>query len=52
MNKLIKYSHIIFVKKMFTTKQFEKILLNRFIKYNNISKNIINDKNKFFTFNY
>ena len=51
-DKLIKYSHIIVVQKKFTTKQFEMIILNRLIKYNEISKNIINDKNKLFTSNY
>ena len=51
-NKLIKYSHIITFKKKFIAKQFETIILNKFIKYHEISKNIINDKNKFFTFNY
>ena len=51
-NKLIKYSHIIIVQKKFTTKQLEMIILNRLIKYNEISKSIINDKDKFFTFNY
>ena len=52
MNKFIKYSHIISFKKKFTAKQLETIILNRFIKYHEISKNIINDKDKFFTFNY
>ena len=51
-DKLIKYSHIIVVQKKFTTKQFEMIILNRLIKYNEISKSIINDKDKLFTFNY
>ena len=51
-NKLIKYSHIIFFKKKFIAEQLETIILNRFIKYHEISKNIISDRNKFFTFNY
>ena len=51
-NKLIKYSHIIFFKKKFTAEQFETIILNRFIKYHEISKNIISDRDKLFTFNY
>ena len=51
-DKLIKYSHIIVVQKKFTTKQFEMIILNRLIKYNEILKSIINDKDKLFTSNY
>ena len=51
-DKLIKYSHIIIVQKKFTTKQFEMIILNRLIKYNEILKSIINDKDKLFTSNY
>ena len=51
-NKLIKYSHIISFKKKFTTKQFETIILNRFIRYHEISKSITSDKDKLFTSNY
>ena len=51
-NKFIKYLYIIAIQKKFTTKQLEIIILNRFIKYNEISKNIINDKDKLFTSNY
>ena len=52
MNKLIKYSHVISFKKKFIAKQLETIILNRFIRYHEISKSIINDKDKLFTFNY
>ena len=52
MNKLIKYSHIISFKKKFTTEQLETIILNRFIRYHEISRNIISDRDKLFTFNY
>ena len=52
MNRLIKYSHIISFKKKFTAKQLETIILNRLIKYHEISKNIISDRDKLFTSNY
>ena len=52
MNKFIKYSHIIFFKKKFIAKQLETIILNRLIRYHEISRNIINDRDKLFTFNY
>ena len=51
-DKFIKYAYIILFKKKFTIEQLEIIISNRFIKYHEISKNIINDKNKLFTFIY
>ena len=51
-NHFIKYSHIVSFKKIFTTKQLNFIVFDRFIKYHEILKNVINDKNKFFTFHY
>ena len=51
-NKLIKYSHIISFKKKFTAKQLETIILNRLIRYHEISKNITSDRDKLFTSNY
>ena len=51
-NRLIKYSHIISFKKKFTAEQLETIILNRLIRYHEISKNIISDRDKLFTFNY
>ena len=51
-DKFIKYSHIILFQKKFNAKQFKYVILNKFIKYQKLSNNIINDKNKFFTFNY
>ena len=51
-NKLIKYSHIIACKKKFIAKQLKYIVLNRLIRYHNIFKELTNDKDKLFTFNY
>ena len=51
-NKLIKYFHIISFKEKYNAKQLKFLILNRLIKYQKISKIIINDKNKLFTFNY
>ncbi len=51
-NKLIKYSYIIACKKKFIVKQLKYIVLNRFIRYYNILKELINNRNKLFTSNY
>ena len=51
-NRLIKYCHIIFFKKTYNAKQLKYVVLNRFIRYQKISKRLINDKDKLFTFNY
>ncbi len=51
-NKLIKYLHIIACKKKFTIEQLEYIVLNRLIRYHNIFKELISNKDKLFTSNY
>ena len=51
-DRLTKYSHIVFFKKKNIAKQFEYIVLNKLIKYYELSKKIINDKNKLFIFHY
>ncbi len=51
-NKLIKYLHIIACKKKFIAKQLKYIVLNRLIQYHNIFKELINNRDKFFTSNY
>ena len=51
-DKFIKYLHIIVCKEKFIAKQLEYIVLNRLIKYYNIFKELTNDKDKLFTFNY
>ena len=51
-NRLIKYCHIIFFKKIYNVKQLKYVVLNRLIRYQKISKKFINDKNKLFTSNY
>ena len=52
MNKFIKYFHMISFKKRYNAEQLKFLILNRRIWYHEIFKTIINDKNKFFTFNY
>ena len=51
-DRLIKYCHIIFFKEIYNVKQLKYIILNRLIRYQKISKEFINDRNKLFTFNY
>ncbi len=51
-NKLIKYSHIIACKDKFIAKQLEYIVLNQFIRYYDILKELTSDKDKLFTSNY
>jgi len=51
-DKLIKYSHIIACKEKFTAEQLRYIVLNRLIKYYNIPKRLISDRDKLFTSNY
>ncbi len=51
-DKFIKYSHIIVCKKKFTTKQSKYIVLNQLIRYHNIFKELISDRDKLFTSNY
>lgn len=51
-DRLIKYSHIIVFKEKYTAKQLEAIILDRLIRYHDISKRIISDRDKLFTFNY
>ena len=49
---LIKYCHIIFFKKIYNVEQLKYIVLNRLIRYQEISKELISDKDKLFTSNY
>ena len=51
-NRLIEYCHIIFFKKIYDVEQLKYIVLNRFIRYQEISKRLINDKDKLFISNY
>ena len=51
-NKLIKYSHIIACKEKFTIKQLKYIILNQLIRYYNILKELISNRDKLFMSNY
>ena len=51
-DRLTKYCHIVFFKKIYNVEQLKYIVLNRLIQYQKISKKLINDKNKLFTSNY
>ena len=51
-DKYIKYSHFISFNETFIAKQLKFIVFDRLIRYHEISWKIINDRNKFFTFNF
>ena len=51
-DRFIKYSHLISFKKSYSIDQFEFIVLNRLIRYQDISKEMINDRDKLFISNY
>ena len=51
-DRLIKYSHIISFKENYTAKELRNIILDRLIRYHDISKRITSDRNKLFIFNY
>ena len=51
-DRLIKYCHIILFKETYNVEQLRYIVLNRLIRYQRISKEFINDKDKLFIFNY
>ena len=51
-NRLTKYCHIIFFKEIYNVEQLKYIVLNRLVWYQELSKKIINDKDKLFTSNY
>jgi len=51
-DKLIKYLHIIACKEKFTAEQLKYIVLNRLIRYYDILKELISDRDKLFTSNY
>ena len=51
-DRLIKYLHIVSFNETYIAKQLKFIVLNRLIRYHEISRGITSDKDKFFTFNY
>jgi len=51
-NKLIKYLHIIACKEKFIAEQLKYIVLNRLIRYHDILKELISNRDKLFTSNY
>ena len=51
-DRLTKYSHIVPFRKKYIAEQFKYIVLNRLIKYHELSKKIISDRNKLFIFHY
>ena len=51
-DRLTKYCHIILFKKTYNVEQLKYVVLNRFIRYQKISKGLTNDKDKLFTSNY
>ena len=51
-DKLIKYSHLISFKESYSADQLKSIVLDRLIRYHNISKGITSDRDKLFISNY
>ena len=51
-DRLTKYCHIIPFKETYNVEQLKYVVLNRLIRYQKISKGLINDKDKLFTSNY
>ena len=51
-NKLIKYSYLILFKESYSADQLEFIVLDRLIRYHDISEGITSDRDKLFTSNY
>ena len=51
-NRLTKYFYIVPFKKEYIVKQLKYIALNKLIRYHELFKKIISDKNKLFIFNY
>ena len=51
-DRLIKYCHIIPFKEAYNVEQLKYVVLNRLIRYQEISKGLTNDKDKLFTSNY
>lgn len=51
-DRLTKYSHIISFKETYSAKQLGYIVLNRLIKYHELLKALISDRDKLFIFNY
>ena len=51
-DRLTKYCHIVFFKKTYNVEQLKYIVMNKLIRYHEISREFINDRDKLFTFNY
>ena len=51
-DRFIKYSHLISFKKQYTIKQLSFVVLDRLIRYHEISRKVTSDKDKLFTSNY
>ena len=51
-DRLIKYCHIIFFKETYNVEQLKYIVLNRLIRYHEISRGLTSDRDKLFISNY
>ena len=51
-DRLTKYCHIVSFKEAYNVEQLKYIVMNKLIQYQRISRGLINDRDKFFTFNY
>ena len=52
MNKFTKYSYIISFKKNYTIKQLRHVILNKLIKYHEMSQEFTSDRGSLFKLNY
>ena len=51
-DRLTKYCHIVPFKKIYNVEQLKYIVMDKLIRYHEISRELINDRDKLFTFNY
>ena len=51
-DKLIKYNHLISFNEKYSADQLKFIILNKLIRYHDISKEITSDRDKLFTSKY
>ena len=51
-DRLIKYNHLVSFNEKYSADQLKFIVLNKLIKYHDISKEITNNRDKLFTSNY
>ena len=51
-DRLTKYAHIVSFRKKYIVEELEYIILDRLIRYHELSKKVTSDKDRLFTSNY